>query len=1270
MYTKQLFLLIFSIISFNLKGQTTQEFRFEIDWKDLSGASPTLKFAENAISLDATPDISGFFHSIPFENVEILSATIIEEEVAAVNVNEGMTKGLGSTYLLNANVNEIRRKYNLSLTVIPAKKISGTQVEILKKFRVKIEYVQNPSAGNRNPDATYTSVLSAGDIYKISVNQTGLYKIDKAFLENKLGINLANLNPKKIKLYGNKGGRVPEANNVKRIDDLEQLHIFVSGEADGKFDNNDYILFYAEGPDLWSYNQTTDKYSFDKNIYDDFNYFFIKIDNEDGLRISKSPIVNSTPQNTYEEYDFLQRLEEDKTNLLGSYTAAEGTGKQWYGDVFNSSLRERNYTSRFDFSGFVNTRPLELEMVFAGRSRVNNSVNVKIGSKSINRNMSAVSDLNQESLYARRVTITDNFIIPESNPEVRVNYPNVSAESQGWLDYIQIVNQRKINLPTSGQLSFRNRESKTTTNSAFRLSGYTNQVVWDISNPFIPQEMTVNNSSIVFNTQGNNREFLAHNQLNGAFEPIGLGKVKNQNIHAMKDEDMIIVCFPDFKAQAQILADHRQKKSNIKVLVVETTEVYNEFGGGKADPAAIRDMARLLLFRNPKFKYLLLFGDGSFDYKGIIKDMPYENFVPVYETDESLDPIDGFPSDDFYGLLGDTEGVNLVGGLDIYVGRLPARNKDQAKILTDKIIHYETNPATLGDWRIRTSYVADDEDRNTHLSDIDDIARIDEDRHPIYNQQKVYSDAFRQVSTSGEKRYPDATRAINDNMFKGQISMTYLGHGGPLGWAQERILTVPDIQNWTNYNSMTLLVTATCSFGAYDDPSIVSPAEHAILNPKGGAIALMTTTRAVYTNSNKQLTDAAHELMYKKVNGNAPTLGYILSEGKNKYANEFFRINSRKFALLGDPSMQIAMPKLDVIVEKINNKEAATFGDTITALKKVTMDGFISNESGNIATDFNGTVFLTVFDKKSNLQTLSNDGDASPRFSYSMYKNILFKGAATVSSGKWTISFWIPKNINYSLGYGRLSFYATDGKEKDAAGLYNRLYIGGSSNQLVDNQGPLIQGYMNDDNFVSGGMTNANPVLLLNLSDDFGINVTGNAIGQDITAVLDGDNKNTFILNDFYESKKDDFSSGKVKFPLSGLSKGSHYITAKAWDISGNSAETRIDFVVAEDKNSTISRVYNYPNPFTTFTQFQFEHDLINTEIDIVVNIYTITGKLIKSITQTKYSSGFRVNDIGWNGNDDFDSGLARGIYLYKIHIHSKSLNQSRESKFEKLIKL
>lgn len=1270
MKTKYSLLFGLLLMYLNIFGQTSQEFRFNIDWENLSDQNPVLKFSDNAVSIDATPDISGFFYSIPFQNVEIISATLIEEEVAKVKLGADMTKNIKEDYLIYANVTEIRQKYSLSISVTPVKRVDKETVEVLKKFRVKIEYKQNVSLGNRNPDATYTSVLAAGDIYKISVDKTGLFKIDKAFLENKLGINLSNVNPKKIKIYGNRGGRVPEANNAKRTDDLEQLHIFVSGENDGRFDNNDFALFYAEGPDLWSYNQITDRYRFDKNIYDNFNYYFIKIDGEDGLRVTKSPVVTSDPQSIYEDFDFLQRLEEDKTNLLGSYTAAEGTGKDWYGDIFNSSQRERNYSSKFDFSGFINTQPIEAEMVFAGRSRVLNTVNLKIGSRSITRNMSGVSDLNQESLYARRITIVESFIIPETNPEVKINYPNVAAESQGWLDYLQIVNKRKLALPANGQFSFRNRVTKDNTVAAFRITDFKNQTVWDISNPYKPSELTVENALLIFNTEGSNKEFLAHTLNNGAFEPVALGKVKNQNIHAMKDEDMIIVCYPEFKDQAQILAEHRRKKSSMKVLVVETTEVYNEFGGGKADPGAIRDMARLLLYRNPNFKYLLLFGDGSFDYKGIIKDMPYENFVPVYETDESLDPIDGFPSDDFYGLLGDNEGVNLVGALDIYVGRLPARNKDHAEILTNKIIHYETDPATLGDWRVRTSYVADDEDSNTHLVDTDDIARQDEVRHPIYNQQKIYSDAFKQVSTSGEKRYPDATRNINDNMFKGQVSMTYLGHGGPLGWAQERILTVPDIQNWSNYNSMTLLITATCSFGAYDDPSIVSPAEHAILNPKGGAIALMTTTRAVYTNSNKQLTDASHELLFKKVNGKAPTLGYILTEGKNKYAGEFFRINSRKFALLGDPSMQIAMPKLDVVVEKINNKSVSTFTDTITALKKVSLEGYISNESGNIANNFNGTLFLTLFDKKSNLQTLSNDGNASPRYGYTMYKNVLFKGAATVTNGKWTISFWVPKNINYTLGYGRLSFYASDGRENDAAGLYDRLLIGGSSNQIVDNQEPVIQGYMNDENFVSGGMTNANPVLLLRLSDDFGINVTGNAIGQDITAVLDGDNKNIFILNDFYESQKDDYTSGSVKFPLSGLSKGSHYITAKAWDISGNSAETRIDFVVAEDKEANISRVYNYPNPFTTNTLFQFEHDLVNTEIDVVINIYTITGKLVKSITETKYSSGFRVNDISWNGNDDFDSSLARGIYLYKVQIHSKALNQSRESKFEKLIKL
>ncbi len=1274
LHRKILYAIIFFISSCfgAITAQESLVFKKSIDWQEGDTRFSKLKMNSDGVFNDFLPQVSLYYTTLPFKNAEILSSKLIVERSEIVNVDDDLNaKILNTDYVLTLSNVEVRKKFSLNVTVNPVRKTTDGKVERLLSFSVEVSYKVSEILGYRDPEATYTSVLADGDIYKIRVSQTGIYKIDKTFIESKLGINLSNVNPKKIKIYGNKGGRVLEANNMPRTDDLEELSIFVSGEDDGRFDNGDFIIFYGEGADVWRYNTIANNFIYDKNIYDDYNYYFIKIDSKDGLRVQKAPTVNVFATKTVSNFDMLQQYEEDKINLLGSFTAAEGTGKQWYGDVLSSSGREKTYTSKFDFSGLDNSVPMEVEMAFAGRSRVNSSVSLNVGSKTLTKNITSVNDLNAESLYARRVLLSESFLNTSNSPTVSVNYPNVSGESQGWLDYIKIINSRELTLNNS-QLAFRNRQLKDAEVAAFNIKGMTNQIVWDITDPYHPKMVTIFENQLKFRPEGQVKEFVAHNNVIGAFEAVALGKLSNQNIHALKDEDLIIVYHPNFKNEALRLAEHRVKHSGFKVLAADVNEIYNEFSGGKVDPGAIRDMARLLLFRNPNFRYLLLFGDGSYDYKGIVKDIPVENFIPVYETDESLDPIEGFPSDDFYALLGDNEGVGLKGGLDVYVGRLPAKNMEDAKVLVDKIIHYDTSPATLGDWRLRNGFVGDDEDGNTHLRDVDSIAKLDEGRHPLYNQQKVYSDAYKQVSTSGEKRFPDVNKAINDNIFKGQLSLTYLGHGGPLGWAQERILTVPDLDSWTNLNSLTVLVTATCSFGAYDDPSIISPAEFAMLNAKGGAIALMTTTRAVYTNSNYQLTDASHELMYKKVDGKAPTLGYILSEGKNKYSGDSFRTNSRKFALLGDPSLQIALPKMNVITEKINGKDAQSIIDTINALERVTIEGYIADDSGKLASGFSGTIYPTVFDKKSTLQTLSNDGEnASPKYTFTVYRDVLFKGAASVTGGKWSFSFWVPKNINYSFGNGRISYYATDGNVIDASGLYENVIIGGTNpNLIVDDQGPKMDPFMNDESFVSGGMTNESPILLLNLSDDFGINVTGNAIGQDITAILDGDTKNIFILNEFYESKKDDYTSGTVRFPLSNLEKGSHHIIAKAWDIAGNSTEKRIDFTVTESGSNKLNRVYNYPNPFTTKTSFQFEHDLINTELDILVNIYTITGKLIKSITETKYSSGFRVNDIGWNGNDDFDSGLARGIYLYKIYVHSKELNITRESNFEKLIKL
>ncbi len=1255
---------VFLTFGFMAFAQQQQLIKYQIDYSNNYHTISSF-----GIVSDKYADVMSFYNVSDFRPVLLLNYTIQDIVFEEMEADKWKASQItNEEFDFNFEIRETKGKYQSAMHTFPYRKTSKNTIQILKSYTVAFDFDNISTRGLRDPNATFNSVLSSGDIYKIKVQNTGIYKLDRKFFETDLGINPNNINPKQIKIYGSRGGRLPEPNRIERIDDLQELHIFVEGEADNKFDNSDFVLFYGEGADVWKYDKTLNNFGFDKNIYDDYNYYFIKVSGDVGLRISNAEDIQQTPEKSTVNYDFLQRFEEDKINLLGAFAPTFGTGKDWYGDVFSQGNRTRNYTSRFNFSDLDISEPVAVEMAFAGRSPNVHTIQLTLGGERLSRTINSVSFSAanaSENVYAGREKITGNVQLSSPNPSVEVAMLDNVSNSLGWLDYLQIVSKRRLVLATD-QMGFRNRELKDVNWGAFELNNYSNQTIWDVSNPLQPLIMKVNGNKIVFRPEGQVKEFISFSGVSSAFTPIAEGKIPNQNLHAMNDEDMIIVYHPEFEAEATRLAQHRASIEGMKVLMASTVQVYNEFGGGKADPTAIRDMAKLLLYRNENFQFLLLFGDASYDYKGINKDINYENFVPTYQTDESLIPINGYPTDDYFGLLGENEGQNISqGSMDIHVGRLTVRNKTEAQNVVNKIIHYDTNKNKFGDWRLRNGFVADDGDTNLHVSDMDRIAKSNELRHPNHNQEKVYIDAYKLVSTSGEPRFPDANKAINNNVFKGQVSLTYLGHGGPLGWAQERILTVPDIQNMNNMDALTLMITATCSFGSYDDPALTSPAEHALLNARGGAIALMTTSRVVYTNSNFQLTNAVHDVLKNKENGKAPTLGSIMTNGKNRVPNS----NSRKFSLLGDPSQRIALPQHNVVTTQLNGKDIISEIDTLRALSKVTFSGIITDDNNQKLSSFNGTLSATIYDKKSQLQTLSNTV-SSPKFNFEMYRNILFKGTVSVINGEWTVSFWVPQNIDYRFGYGRLSLYAFN-EETDAAGVFNDFIIGGTNENLVnDNEGPKIEAFMNDTNFANGGMTNSNPTLLLNLSDDLGINVTGNAIGQDITATLDGDTKNIFILNDFYEANKDDFTSGRVRFPMRNLTPGSHYITAKAWDISGNFNETRLDFVVVENSDNKLRHVYNYPNPFTSQTTFQFEHDMPNTELSIVIQIYSITGKLVKSIENIKYSSGFRVNDIFWNGNDDFESKLARGIYLYKVTAHSKELNQTRESGFEKLVKL
>jgi len=1160
-------------------------------------------------------------------------------------------------------VEKNRNDYFLVYGFIPVVRSNSGYIKV-EEVRLTIDYGAPLVEKRDGPTFADNSVLASGAIYKVSFTESGVYKLDYNYLKD-LGIDIDNINPKNLAVYTSHGKALAENIIEDRFDDLIESPILIKGEENNVFNSADYILFYAKGDESW--NTSNNTYNHEKNIYSDINYAFIKVKESQGKRLGTSNSLSTTAY-TSSIYNSLQRYEEDKVNLLAAFTATQGTGQLWFGDRYNT-VKEYDYTDKFDLTGYVLGEEIEIKLGFAGRNDENTSrVFLDLDGNTLDKSLARINDSGSISTnrYANYALMNTTTTINNPNGKIVVRYPFQGNDvSEGWLDYLQLIIPKTLNF-NGNPILISNQESVNYNNTALSLTGSPDHI-WDVTSLDDIKNAFVDNGQIKYNSQDELRLFYAFNEAT-AMTPTKLGVVENQNLHSIDDVELIVIYHPTFENDIERYVEHRSSFGNLNVKAVNINHVYNEFSGGKVDPSAIRDLAKMVYDRTDNFKYLLLIGDGSFDYKQLTPDIPDHNFIPVYETKESLDPIDGFPTDDFYALLDINEGTNLKGQLDIAVGRFPVKTAEEFTGLVDKLIHYDTHPGTQGDWKLKLGFAADDEDSGRHLTDTEDIANQTKLRYPDFNQQKIYFDAFLQESTPGGARFPDATKELNNAVFKGLLVLNYLGHGGPKGWAQERVLQVSDIQSWNNYDNIPLLITATCTFAGYDEPSVESAGEVSLLNERGGAIGLFSTTRAVFASDNKRLVSSVYDTMFTTQGGQLQTLGEILMRGKNKNVQDTQKINARKFSLLGDPSMRLSVPLLNVETSKINGTSISEFSDTLKALEQVTIEGIITDQNNQFVSDYNGIVYPTIFDKESTLRTLANDSNSGEK-SFNVIKNILFKGAATVTNGMFSFTFVVPKDINYAYGPGRISYYATNPDRVDAKGSNDDFIIGGTSNNIIqDNQGPEIQIFMNDESFVFGGITNTDPVLLIKLEDENGINVTGTSIGHDLSGTLDEDNQGTFIMNDFYEATVDNFREGSARYPISGLESGRHSISVKAWDVLNNSSEARSEFVVIKDGDNVLEHVLNYPNPFTTSTNFQFEHDLTSTELDILITIYTISGKVIKTIEATKYATGFRIDGIHWDGTDDFGSDIGKGVYLYKIKVRSDEFNLLRESEFEKLV--
>ena len=1100
------------------------------------------------------------------------------------------------------------------------------------------------------------SVLNSGSWFKIMVKQDGIYKLTYEQLLD-IGID----NPTHIRLYGNGGGMLPTNNSILHDDDLIEVAIWFESGEDGTFNSGDYILFYGEGPHTWQFNTRDRFFNCDIHKFSDANYYFLTSDMGPGKTVHTQQQELQEPTYITSQYDYYLHHEKNEVNLIKS-------GSEWYGEHFDI-VTSQDFP--FTIPRLVTSEPVRMRICVLARASDTTSFTVSANNTYLGRmKLSGTNLSHYTSTYAYSSDQIFGFTSTSDQIGINLQYAKNSPSAQGWLDYITLNARRELSMTGNQMLFVDSRSAGSNRISEFRLSDAgSNVIIWEITdhNNVRQQETTFNANEHTFRLKTDSiRQFIAFNRNAGFLTPTwnndDLGYIPNQDLHGASQMDYIIISHPDFLSEARRLAAYYKSEVGLDTLVVTPNHIYNEFSSGMPDVSAMRNFVKLFYDRasgdSDMPSYLLLFGDGSFDNTSTKESNT--NFILTYQSANSLSPVGSYLTDDYFGLLDDGENLFL-GMLDIGIGRFPVKSVEEAREVVNKTLSY-MEPDKMGDWRNTICFIGDDDDGNIHMRQSDELARYVETNYPNFVISKIFLDAYQQISTPSGERYPEVNEAINQRVNKGALILNYTGHGGENGLAHERILDINDIINWENAGKLPLFMTATCEFSRFDDYEHTSAGELVLLNPDGGGIALLTTTRLVYSAPNHELNEHFYRFVFENNdNDQFFRLGDIMRLTKN---NTGSGINKRNFTLLGDPALILSYPKYHISTTMINGKSVTASTDTIRALEKVTIAGQVEDEQGVRMEQFNGTVYPTIFDKVSELNTLSNDGGQP--FSFDLRDRILYKGKASVTNGQFSFSFIVPKDISYNYGSGKISFYANDASS-DASGSFTNMIVGGSSDSISDDtEGPDIKIFMNDDNFVFGGTTNENPQLLVWVNDSNGINTVGSGIGHDLTAILDGKVNNPIILNDYYESDTDSYQSGKIIYPLRNLEAGQHNLSVKVWDVHNNSSEEYTEFVVVSSEDLVLKHVLNYPNPFTTHTSFYFEHNHANSDLDVIIQVFTVSGKLVKTIEQQINATGYRCGPIDWDGTDDYGSRIGRGVYVYRIKVRS-STGQVVE-KFEKLV--
>lgn len=1087
------------------------------------------------------------------------------------------------------------------------------------------------------------SVLNSGKWVKIQVAEDGIYKLTAADLK-KMGFS----NLDKVAVYGYGGWPLDEDFSTTYIDDVPEVAVWRSA---------DYLLFYGKGPRKWEYSSSDKSFIHTNNPYSNYGYYFVSEKETTGRTMEKAAsAAGATLQvTTFDDYV----LHEEELVSVNS------SGRELYGESFTSTL-SRDFT--ISVPGITND---EGKATLSFISRGNGTITMNVdGNALISGSVSVPSDEYEvaRELYRERAWMADKG----ETVKVNIGY-STTGHKNVHLNYFRL--QMKRQLKVYDNYTFFRSLSARGNASRFVIQGAdASTLVFDVTDGVNPQQMetSLNGTELSFSipASASLREFVVvkPSQIKA---PVTVGEVANQNLHALPQQDMIIIAQPNFTTQAERLAEAHRTKDNLTVRVVTPESIYNEFSSGTPDATAYRRFMKMFYDRKTSEadapKYLLLFGDGSFDNRKLTsawKSVDMSNMLLTYQTENSLSS-QSYVIDDYFGFLDDADNKKSLQNkkLCLGIGRFPIRTVEQATQMVDKVISYMENKNT-GSWKNNLCFMADDGSNTDgfmteHMEFADQLAGYVESEHPEFLVNKLYYDAYKKDMTAGT--YPDVRSGLQKLLKDGLLLFNYTGHGGTTALSDEKVLTQTDINQFT-YTHLPVWVTATCDFTRFDDLN-TSAGEDVFLNKSSGGIALFTTVRVAYSRPNFPINDNVIRNLFERNNGRRRTLGEVMQATKNTLSSVY----KLGFCLIGDPAVKMAYPEFGMKVTTVNGQSVDGNSISFKALEKITVEGEVLDASGQLVTDFTGIVNPTVKDSKVTVTCLKNSNkDDSPAFTFTDYPNTIFIGNDSVRNGKFSFTFTVPKDISYSNLQGKMNLYAVDTESgNEAQGNFDNFIVGGTSDTAeTDTIGPEIRAlYLNDTTFVDGGQVNTTPYFVAELWDKSGVNITGSSVGHDMMLVIDESTVLSYNLNSYYELLLGEDGTGIVKFPIPALEPGKHTAELWVWDILNNSTVRTFTFEVVEGLKPFLFDVIATPGIAREQVTFHLMHNRPESWMRVGIMVYDLAGRQLWKHEESGTSGLFENYTVSW----DLTSGGARmrpGVYIYRAAIstdNSKDATKARK---------